>query len=54
MEDHHQRDLTIREVGALRPRLRDDLRATYQEFQGQPCYVVEDPLGGEVLPSGLS
>ncbi len=52
MQDHHQRDLTIRELGALRPRLRDDLRAGYQEFQGKPCYVVEDPLGGKFYRLG--
>lgn len=50
--EFHQRDLTIREVGALRPRLRDDLRAVYQEFQGKPCYVVEDPLGGKFYRLG--
>ncbi|MCF6314620.1 MAG: efflux RND transporter periplasmic adaptor subunit [Verrucomicrobiales bacterium] len=51
--DYQQRDLTIREVGALRPRLRDDLRATYQEFQGRPCYVLEDPLGGKFYRLGI-
>jgi putative peptide zinc metalloprotease protein len=36
-----------------RPRLRIDLRCSLREFDGTPCYVVEDPLNSRFFRLGV-
>ncbi|MFQ3670063.1 MAG: HlyD family efflux transporter periplasmic adaptor subunit [Verrucomicrobiia bacterium] len=45
--------INVRELGATRPRTRSSLRFTFQEFGGQRCCVVEDPLTSKFHRLGL-
>lgn len=49
---HQQPDLAVREMEAARPRLRSGLRLRYQEFGGQPGYLLEDPVHGRFYRLG--
>lgn len=44
----------VREIGSLRPRLRADLRFTFQEFGGERTCVLEDPVASKFHRVGLA
>ncbi len=44
----------VRELGSVRPRVRPDLRFIFQEFGGERCCVVEDPVTSKFHRVGLA
>jgi len=46
-------DTSVRELAAMRPRLRRSLRFTFQEYGGVRCCVIEDPLTSAFHRVGL-
>ncbi len=46
-------DHRVRELAHSRPRLRPDLRFVLQEFQGEPSYLMEDPIKRRFFRVGL-
>lgn len=44
----------VREIGSVRPRLRSSLRFIFQEFGGERCCVIEDPLTSKFHRVGLA
>ncbi|MCC6881849.1 MAG: hypothetical protein WBE58_24750 [Verrucomicrobiales bacterium] len=49
---HQQPDHAVREMESACPRLRNDLRLRFQEFSGQPGYLLEDPVQGRFFRLG--
>ncbi len=45
-------DFAVREIEAARPRLRRDLRWTFQEVRGEASYLLEDPVQGKFYRLG--
>lgn len=45
-------DFAVREIEAARPRLRRDLRWTFQEVRGEGTYLLEDPVQGKFYRLG--
>lgn len=45
-------DFAVREIEASRPRLRRDLRWTFQEVRGEGTYLLEDPVQGKFYRLG--
>lgn len=45
-------DFAVREIEMAMPRLRDDLRWTFQEVRGEGSYLLEDPLQGKFYRLG--
>ncbi|WFB34617.1 hypothetical protein P3T73_10630 [Kiritimatiellota bacterium B12222] len=48
------RPANVREISALHPRLRDDLHFVFQEFSGERCCVLEDPVTSRYHRIGLA
>ncbi len=46
-------DFSVKDLSSLTPRLRSDLRVTYQSFKEEPCYVIEDPFHSQFFRMGL-
>jgi putative peptide zinc metalloprotease protein len=44
----------VREIGSVRPRLRSSLRFIFQDFGGERCCVIEDPLTSKFHRVGLA
>lgn len=51
-ESREHPDFAIREIEATMPRLRGDLRWTFQEVRGEGSYLLEDPLQGRYYRLG--
>ena len=47
-------DLSVRDLTLARPRLRRDLRFTYQDYQGRPSYILEDLTHRRYFQIGLA
>lgn len=45
-------DFAVREIEMAMPRLREDLRWTFQEVRGEGSYLLEDPLQGKFYRLG--
>lgn len=47
-------DLSVRDLTVSRPRLRRDLRFTYQDYRGRPSYILEDLTHRRYFQIGLA
>lgn len=47
-------DLSVRDFTVSRPRLRRDLRFTYQDYRGRPSYILEDLTHRRYFQIGLA
>ncbi|MCB1229333.1 MAG: hypothetical protein KDN19_03655 [Verrucomicrobiae bacterium] len=45
-------DFAVREIEVTAPRVREDLRWSFQEMGGEGCYLLEDPLTGRFYRLG--
>lgn len=45
-------DFAVREIEVTTPRIREDLRWTFQEIAGEGSYLLEDPLSGKFFRLG--
>jgi len=48
-----ERDSSVREFAHLVLKLRDDLKFTFQNYAGEDCYVVEDPVRSKFFRVGV-
>lgn len=46
-------DFAVREIEATSPKLREDLKWTFQQDGGGACYLLEDPLRGRFYRIGI-
>ncbi|MGE9291063.1 MAG: hypothetical protein ACQKBT_08740, partial [Puniceicoccales bacterium] len=46
-------DSQVREISRIRPRLRADLRYTFQEYRRKRCCIIEDPTTGHFHRIGM-
>lgn len=44
----------VREIGSTRPRLRNNLKYSFHEYNGERCCVIEDPLTSKFHRIGLA
>lgn len=46
-------DHRVSEISSSRPRLRRDVRTHYQEYRGEPSYIIEDTSKGRFFHVGF-